>query len=95
VGTAGAHPELGQAKRLVRGVPLRLLQADLELSAAARRLLLQQLGHGHAERGGKLLDKRQPRLALAVLDQREHRRRAADFRTENRPGSAPWPAARA
>jgi hypothetical protein len=49
---------------------------------AARRLLLQQLGHGHAERGRELLDKRQPRLALAVLDQREHRRCAADFRTE-------------
>ncbi len=51
---------------------LRLIQGDLELGAAARRLLLQQLGHGHAERGGKLLDKRQPRLALAVLDEREH-----------------------
>jgi hypothetical protein len=61
---------------------LRLLEGDLKLGAAARRLLLQQLGHRQAESARELLDQRQPRLALAILDQREHRRGPAHLRAE-------------
>jgi hypothetical protein len=82
----GGHPRPGlqhwQPERLVGGVTLGGLQRYLQLRAAAGRLLLQQLGHRHRQRRGQLFHQRQARLAFAVLQQRQHRRRAAHLRAE-------------
>ena len=45
------------------------VERDLQLRPAARRLPAQQVGHGHRQRRGELLDQGQLRLAAAVLQQ--------------------------
>src|SRR5690606_7579249 len=65
-----------QPQRAVERVALRLLQLDLELRAAARRLAPQQLLHRALQRRGERLQQRQPGLAPAVLQQGQLRRGA-------------------
>ena len=73
-----ADPQVRQAEVAVDRVLLRLLEGDLQLGPAARRLAPQQFRRWHRQRGRQRLDQRQLGLAAAVLDQRQHRGGTAD-----------------
>jgi hypothetical protein len=90
----GADAQLGQAEARVGRVALRLLQGDLQLGAAARRLLLQQLGTGtpRAAASCSTSDSRGSRLPFSISDSTD------GVRPTRAPRSArvrPLPAARA
>ena len=55
-GHPGADLQVGQAQVAEERVALRLLQRDLKLRTAARRLRPQQLVRGHRQRLGQRLD---------------------------------------
>ena len=78
LGTRGPGPQVRQAERGVDRVALRLVERDLQLGPPARRLVPHQLVGGHAERVRERLDQGELGLAPAVLQQRQHRRGAAD-----------------
>ena len=77
-----ADPQVRQAQVPVDRVALRLLQGDLQLGPPAGRLAAQQFLGRHRQRGRQRLDQGQLGLAAAVLDQRQHRGRAADALAE-------------
>jgi hypothetical protein len=76
------HPlgdlEVRQAERLVERVALCLLQRDLQLGAAGRRLFAKKLLHRDVERGRQPPQQRELGLPLAVLEQGELGRGTAD-----------------
>src|SRR5450755_216205 len=78
----GADPQRRQAEIGPGRIALRLLQGDLQLGAAARRLAPHQFVGRHGQRGGQRLDQRQFGLAAAVLQERQDRRRPADLLAE-------------
>jgi hypothetical protein len=74
----GRRAQVGQPQRLVTGVLLHPGDRHLELGAAAGRCLVEEGGRLAPEGLGQLDDRRQPRLAVAVLQLRQVRRRPAD-----------------
>jgi len=78
VGHPGAGLQVGQAEVGVERVALRLLQHDLQLRAAARRLVAQEILGRHRQRPGQGLDQRELRFPAPVLQQRQRRRRPPD-----------------
>jgi hypothetical protein len=77
-----AAPDRREAQRRVRRLGLEVGQLDLQTRAAARRLRPQQVLQRYAQRGRDGLQQAQPRLPLAVLDERQLRRRATHGRAE-------------
>jgi hypothetical protein len=77
-GQPPAGPHHGQAQRRVPGRGLEVRQLDLQARAPARRLRAEQIVHRYAESARDRPQHAQFRLALAVLDERELRRRPAD-----------------
>ncbi len=70
---------------------LGLLQRDLQLRAAARRLVAQELFRRDRQRRGQRFDQRELRLAPPVFQQRQCRRRPPDPGAELGKGEAAGP----
>ncbi|CPU65603.1 Uncharacterised protein [Mycobacteroides abscessus] len=73
-----AHPHGPQPERVEERAALGALQLDLERVPARRRLRREQVVEARAERARHRLELAELRLALAVLEERHLRRRAAD-----------------
>jgi hypothetical protein len=73
-----AAADHGQTQARVRLRLLEMRELDLQPGAPAGGLRPQKILQGYAERGGDALQHRQLRLALAVLDERQLRRRSSD-----------------
>ena len=71
VGDAAARADRGKPEGRVERARLRPAQFELERGTPTRRLAGEQLGEFDVERGGEGVERRQLRLALAVLDERE------------------------
>ena len=86
VGHPLADLQMRQAEALVQRVALRLLDRDLELGAAVGGLFAKKFLDRHLKGHGERLEQGQLRLAPAVLQERQLRRRSADTFPQVREG---------
>ena len=86
VGHLRRRLDLREPQRLVVRLVLQSLEIDLELGPAVGRRRIEQVGGQHIEGIGEVADEPDLRLDLAVLEQREIRRRAGRPSRPARPG---------